>query len=689
MWVMLRIWGIGMLGLVGFHAVGQEVDRSDEDVLIEFFMEVMDEDLLEDVDVSELLEQWYVLRSQPFDLNRVTFDELALIGWLSPAVIYEILNHRDQTGGFISVNELQVIKGLDARTAPLLAEVLTVGDRSTLSTVTYQDFRGKGKHELIIRHGRVLESQRGYHIKDETRSRYLGSPDRLLWRYRYNYGSDLRVAVNMEKDPGEQFFAGEQRYGFDHYSMSVQLRNQPVLSNLVVGDYVLQFGQGLGMWSGFSGGKGAILHSIARQGGGAKLHSSANEVDFFRGVVGTLRFSNLLVTPFVSYRMRDGAVQTDENGQQLVATLQSSGLHRTPSENNNKGEVSQLTFGVNLERRTRQFIVGGTFYQSELGVRWEPADLLRNQYVFSGDRLSHMSAYYQFNVRNAYVFGETARSGNGGTATLNGLLLGLHPHVSLGLLHRYYEANHHSFFGQVFGEGSGPNNERGFYAGLLYQRDRKVSWVSYMDVYRFPWIRYRIDAPSAGVDFLSQVTYNWSRRTFGSVRFRYREKMENLAREEPTDLVALTERRQIRVSFETKLGARWRIRSRVESMAYQKELERNQHGWMIYQDVFYQPMGAKLSGNVRLAFFKTSSYDTRMYAYENDVLFASSYPVYHNEGIRTYVNLRWKVSSRVDIWTRYALFHYEGDTNVGSGLDEVERGRMRSEIKTQIRFKIN
>lgn len=687
--VMLRVCWLGIMSILGFLAVGQETQRSDEDALIEFFMEVIDEDLLEDMDISELLEHWYILRSQPFDLNRVTFEELASIGWLSPTVIQQILNYRDRTGGFISVNELQVIEGLDARTAPLLAEVLTVSDRSTLSTVTYQDFKEKGKHELIIRHGRVLESQRGYHIKDETRSRYLGSPDRLLWRYRYNYGSDLRVALNMEKDPGEQFFAGKQRYGFDHYSVSLQLRNQPVLSNLVVGDYVLQFGQGLGMWSGFSGGKGAILHSIARQGGGAKLHSSANEIDFFRGVVGTLRYGYLFVTPFVSYRMRDGAVQSDEEGQRSVATLGSSGLHRTPSENNNKGEVSQLTYGVNLERRTRQLIVGATFYQSKLGVSWQPADLLRNQYAFSGDRLTHMSAYYQFNIRNAYVFGETALSGNGGKATLNGLLLGLHPHLSLGLLHRFYEANHHSFFGQVFGEGSGPSNERGFYAGLLFQRDRKVSWVSYVDFYSFPWIRYRIDAPSTGVDFLSQLTYNWSRNTFGSVRFRYREKMENLSRDEPTDLVAQTERTQVRVSFETQFGERWRVRSRVESMSYVKELEKNQHGWMIYQDVFYQPMGAKLSGNVRLAFFKTSSYDTRMYAFENDVLFASSYPVYHNEGIRTYLNVRWKISSRMDVWTRYSLFRYDGDTNVGSGLDEIENGRMRSEIKTQIRFKIN
>src|SRR5690606_34630836 len=131
--------------------------------------------------------------------------------------------------------------------------------------ITYNEVKNKGKQEWILRYGRILENQQGYLVRDTGRSRYLGSPDRLLLRYRYDLLPDLRIGINMEKDPVEQFFSGAQRYGFDFYSGNIQLRNQRYFSNMVIGDYVLQFGQGLSMWAGYATGKGAILHGIARQ----------------------------------------------------------------------------------------------------------------------------------------------------------------------------------------------------------------------------------------------------------------------------------------------------------------------------------------------------------------------------------------------------------------------------------------
>src|SRR5690606_28638241 len=107
----------------------------------------------------------------------------------------------------------------------------------------------------------ILEKQRGYDIDDPNRSHYLGSPDRLFVRYRYRMGRDFQLSINMKKDPGEQFFSGAQRYGFDFYSASLLLKNQGKIRSLVLGDYALQFGQGLAMWNGLAFGKGAMMQS--------------------------------------------------------------------------------------------------------------------------------------------------------------------------------------------------------------------------------------------------------------------------------------------------------------------------------------------------------------------------------------------------------------------------------------------
>src|SRR5690606_33950089 len=135
-----------------------------------------------------------------------------------------------------------------------------------------------------------------------TRSRYLGNADRLLLRYRYDLQPDLRLSVNMEKVPDEQFFSGRQRYDFDFYSGSLHIRDQRKFKDVVVGDYVLQFGQGLGMWAGYATGKGAILHGIARQGAGIKPHTTANEIDFHRGLAAALQWGSWRLIPFVSFR---------------------------------------------------------------------------------------------------------------------------------------------------------------------------------------------------------------------------------------------------------------------------------------------------------------------------------------------------------------------------------------------------
>src|SRR5690606_38116852 len=112
-----------------------------------------------------------------------------------------------------------------------------------------------GTHDLMFRYGRTLEQRLGYKIVDTSRSRYLGSPDQLFVRYRYRYGQDLQISFNMKKDAGEAFFRGAQRYGFDFYSGSIYLQNQGRFRNIVIGDYALQFGQGLAIGNGLGFGK--------------------------------------------------------------------------------------------------------------------------------------------------------------------------------------------------------------------------------------------------------------------------------------------------------------------------------------------------------------------------------------------------------------------------------------------------
>src|SRR5690606_18952490 len=156
--------------------------------------------------------------------------------------------------------------------------------------------------------------------------------------------------------------------------------------------------------------------------------------------------------------------------------------------------------------------------------------------------------------------------------------------------------------------------ENGWYIGLQYQPHRRFSLITYMDRMAFPWAKYRVDGPSRGQDLFAQATYSWNRHTHLSTRYRFRKKQLNTDLGLPQNTLVETGHRQFRISFESRLNSGWRVRNRFEILTFQVENAPDQLGWMFYQDLFYQPMGAKLSGNIRFAVFRTSGYDSRIYA---------------------------------------------------------------------------
>ena len=93
----------------------------------------------------------------------------------------------------------------------------------------------------------------------------------------------------------------------------------------------------------------------------------------------------------------------------------------------------------------------------------------------------------------------------------------------------------------------------------------------------------------------------------------------------------------------------WEFRTRCNISHYHKDQLKEQ-GFLIYQDVIYTSPKSKLKMQYRMAWFCTDSYQSRIYAYENNVLYGYSFPSFVGKGFRTYLNLSWKPTKR---WTCY------------------------------------
>jgi hypothetical protein len=97
-------------------------------------------------------------------------------------------------------------------------------------------------------------------------------------------------------------------------------------------------------------------------------------------------------------------------------------------------------------------------------------------------------------------------------------------------------------------------------------------------------------------------------------------------------------------------------------------------------------MAKPVAVNFRLQYVETGSYDSRIYAYENDVLYGFSIPAFSGKGYRYYINANYDVSKKLAFWLRWAQLIYNNRNSIGSGLDETP-GNSRSEIKMQVLWK--
>lgn len=77
--------------------------------------------------------------------------------------------------------------------------------------------------------------------------------------------------------------------------------------------------------------------------------------------------------------------------------------------------------------------------------------------------------------------------------------------------------------------------------------------------------------------------------------------------------------------------------------------------------------------------------DSRIYAYESDVLYRFSIPAYSGVGSRFYALVKYDILRGVDIWLKVGTWIYNDRKKISSGDSEIE-GNTRTDITAQIRW---
>lgn len=661
-----------------YTLVQAQTMRREKDAIIQEIVEKLVESHAPDADYSDLGLQLETMADHKLDLNNSDEKQFSRLHFLSQTECQSLVRHRIVYGNFLSIYELQCVEGLSSASLFYLIYFVEVKNRHTDHKGFFPALKN-GKHQLSILYENEFEARKGYDqsIASSESGFYSGTPFRYAIRYRFTTANYLSLGYSGEKDPGETMHSG-----FDF--QSAHLFYKPAKGRVtawVVGDYLLGFGQGLTFGSGTGPGKSAYITQLSRYSPEIRPYRSLGEQDFLRGAAFSFKQGKASLTSFVSRHKLSSSLDDETD---LVSSIQSSGLHRTKNELEQRHNLTEFIAGMHFTLQYKFVQWGLTATVQEYDRRFlrktEPYQLFRQ----TDQNLKKTGIDFQAQYWNLLSAGEITFASNGALSGLLWLLVPLDEKLDLALLYRNYDPAQNTRFVNAFSESGTAQNEQGLYTGIQYKVSRKFTVNTYLDMFRSGWLRYRVDAPSAGRELLCDGQYAFHKNTLLLLRFRNEQKMINQQLIQTTYIpVVSTQKTSVRLQIQYPLTKDLSGKSRVELVWYRENRQKTIRGSMIFQEIKFHTPNKRISITGRTSLFSADDYEARIYAMEQDVPGQFALALLQHSGIRNSLLLHIKLHKQAACWIKYTHTHYHGINKISSGSEEIKGNHLR-ELRCQL-----
>ncbi len=257
-------------------------------------------------------------------------------------------------------------------------------------------------------------------------------------------------------------------------------------------------------------------------------------------------------------------------------------------------------------------------------------------------------------------------------AATAGLRLKPSPRVTSNILVRWYPPGYHAFHSGASKSVSGPGNEAGIAASLHLEAARHLFITAAADHYRVPWARYRSAAPACGSR--QEIRAEYLPRDDISFRLSWsassREYDSQEARGTATGRRHTRRQAGVVLDIEPLSGLRLTTRASVSLVTPAAE-----RGGMLCQDLSYTLPAVPLRVWLRYAACSTGGWESRLYAWENDLVSAFSVPALYGEMTRSFVMVSWKIAGGAEARVKYAF----------TAAQRSEGDLLRQELRGQLR----
>ncbi len=486
------------------------------------------------------------------------------------------------------------------------------------------------------------------------------------------------------KSPGEKIGIPVR---FDHSSWHVGLQNIGRLEKIVLGNYSVRFGQGLILRNGSSFGKGTnVIRSPYRSGPGIRGYTSSQSTNAFRGVAVSYG-QTVQLTGFYSNRRRTATTVAGDTVRFPVST----GIHNTLNDLKRKNNTGQITIGGRAGIELARFSAGINGYMNRFSRPVQRGGQPYQVHAFEGTNASAYSLDYRYRTGPVHLYGEIAKTGNRDYGVITGFESALGDNTEMALAYRNYGRNFQSIFGGSFAEQSGsPRNEQGIYFGLRHGLSESIRISTYFDQFYFPSPRYQTHQPTLGRDWLALIEYLPDRNTdlHLLIRQKMREAEHTVTDQYNRDIRSLSNNRRLtaRIHFGRLVHPAVRLRYRAEIVQIQLQDKTKQFGILLYQDIRFL-IGKNLRIDTRFTFFDTDGFESRLYQFENDLLYVFSSTMLFDQGQRAYILFNCQPTKNIQIWFKASTTIYENRNVIGSGLNRIE-GNVRNDVGIQVRIRI-
>jgi hypothetical protein len=635
-----------------------------------FFRELENdlENATTDNENSQLYDIIEYLIENPININSASIDDLLKIPFLNRQSASLIIQKRDLVGRFSSMDTLRALTNISDETIEKISPFIILKEEKEQ---TFFDVLSErlSDIQLLIRTRTITDIQEEAAYKT---GKYIGPAYKIYNRLILKKNNQLRIGILTKKDAGEASLT-------DFTTFHLNIRELGPIKNFILGDYLFEFGQGLALTSLYSVSKGyETVQILPRNSRGLVPYLSSTETLFFRGAAAQISFNDVNIYTFYSNIRFDGSIDPVSN---QITSIITSPYHRDSTELKHKNLIHEKMIGLSVNYSFGKYGEVGLLYFSTLYDNdFEHQSILDP----SGNRFNYFSTSYNLAISKLVFSGETS-FGRYSIATINSAQINIDKNFSLLFSYRDYPYDYWNLHANGFGEKSNTQNESGFYTGLHLRTDIGILDF-YYDQFQFQFASKDYLFPSHGNEFLVYYTLIPLRRI--ELRLKYKMQTKDfigLYQNYNSLIKCRTENYRAELQyFPTK---NIRLKSRIEVVTVTPSTSASfEKGFLMFQDVNYTPIKS-LSISARLVFFKTDSYNSRLYEFENDLTGVMTNPPLYDEGMRWYLLARYSTPVGLTLSLKYSELYKPGKNTLSSG-DSLIQGNVDNVFSFQLDFQL-